>query len=133
MDITTTLGKLVDAEASLLKVLAVKFDQAGGAKVRYHAVKLAKLVAAETAHFYEERNALITRHGTGEPKTILPTSPNLAAFAAEVKELADLPVTIPWGPLTAAMLDPYPEILGTDLVGLGPLYELDPEPAKADA
>lgn len=130
--IPTTLGALATAEAALQHLLAVTFDQAGGAKVRYHVVKLARLVAAETAHFYEERNKLITQYGTGEPKTILPTSPQLPAFTADLKTLADVPVTLAWGPLTSAMLDPYPAVLGADLLALGPLYELDPLPAAKE-
>lgn len=127
MPVTTTLGALADAEAALLKVLAVKFDHEGGAKVRYHVVKLAKLVAADTRHFYDERNALIEKYGEGEPKTILPTSPTRPAFMADLKAVADVSVTIPWGPLTSAMVDPYPEIVGADLLALGPLYVLDGE------
>ena len=57
--LTTTLGALVDAEAALTRVGAVKFDKDGGAKVRYHVAKLARLVAVETKHFHDERNALI--------------------------------------------------------------------------
>lgn len=125
--IQTTLGALVDSEAALLKVLAVKFDKDGGAKLRYHVVKLAKLVAAETKHFYDERNALIERFGDGEPKSLQRTSPNWAAFSAELKPLTEVPISIPWGPLTSAHVEPYPEIVGAELLALGPLYELDPE------
>lgn len=125
--IRTTLGALADAEAALVKVLAVKFGQAGGAKVRYHAVKLAKLVAAETRHFYDERNALVTKYGAGEPRSIQPGSSNWSVFAAELKALSDVPVTLPWGPLTDAMIEPYAEIVAVDLLALGPLYELDPD------
>lgn len=125
--ITTTIGALASAEASLLKILAVKFDQEGGAKVRYHVVKLAKLVGAETKHFYDERNALVERYGAGEPKSVASSSPNWSAFLAKVTELTDVQVSIPWGPLTDAMVQPYPEIVSLDLVGLGPLFELDAE------
>lgn len=126
--ITTTLGALSTAEAALAKILALKFDQAGGAKLRYHLVKLARLVTAETKPFYEERNALIARWGEGEPKSMQPTSPNWAAFMAEVKSLSEVAVTIPWGPLTDAMVEPYSEITAADLLGLGPLYECDSQP-----
>lgn len=133
MTITTTLGALVDAEAALLRLLAVTFDRDGGAKVRYHVVKLARLVAAETKHFYDERNALVSKHGEGEPKTLARTSPHWAAFSADLQPLAAVPVTIPWGPLTSAMVEPYPTILGADLLALGPLYELDPPAEPPDA
>lgn len=129
--ITTTLGALADAEPAIQKVLAVKFDQAGGAKLRYHLVKLAKLVSAETKHFYEERNALIEQHGEGTPKQLQRTSPGWPAFSAAVKALADVPVTIAWGPLTDAMVEPYAEITAADLMGLGPCYALDAETPEA--
>jgi len=121
--ITTTLGALADAEPALQKVLGVKFDKDGGAKTRYHVVKLAKLVAVETKHFKDERNALIEKHGDGG--TIANTSPHWAAFNAELQALADVPASIPWGPITTAMVDPYPEITGAEWLGLGPLFTLD--------
>lgn len=126
--ITTTLGSLAEAEPALLRVLAVRFDQPGGAKVRYHVVKLAKLVGVETKHFYEERNALIEKYGDGEPKTVLAKSPNWPAFAAAVGSIAAVDVTIAWGPLTDAMVEPYSEITARDLIELGPLYELEAFP-----
>lgn len=128
MHIDTTLGELADAEAALLNVLAVKFDRDGGAKLRYHVVKLAKLVAAETKHFYKERNALIEQYGDGEPRSLQRTSTHWSAFSAKLKELADLPISIPWGPLTSNLVEPYPEITGANLLALGPLFEIDPKP-----
>jgi hypothetical protein len=122
MTITTTLGALVQAEPALGRVTAVKFDQPGGAKVRYHLVKLARLVAVETKHFYDERNALVEQHGEGTPKVVARTAPAWATFAAACEALAAVPVTIPWGPLTEAMAEPYADISAADLVGLGPLY-----------
>jgi hypothetical protein len=123
LEIVTTLGALVNAEAALGRVAAVPFDQDGGAKVRYHVVKLARLVAVETKHFYDERNALVELHGEGAPKTVPRTSPAWPTFAAAAEALAAVPVTIPWGPLTEAMVEPYTAITAADLVGLGPLYE----------
>lgn len=120
--IKATLGELVTAEDALKRVLAVKFDQAAGAKVRYHAVKLARLVAAETAHYYEERNGYITEHGEGTPPSIVSTSPAFWPFLAFEQQLRALPIEIAWGPLTDVMLEPYTDITGEVLFGLGPLF-----------
>lgn len=123
--LTTTLGELVNAEAALVKVLAVKFDKEGGAKVRYHLVKLAKLVGEETKHFYTERNSLIERYGEGTPKMISGASTNWTAFTAALRPVSELKVTLPWGPVTSSQVEPYPEITPGDLLGLGPLFDLD--------
>jgi len=122
--IDTTIGALVNADAALRRVLAVKYDKDGGAKVRYHLVKLARLVAAETQHYYDERDALVAKHGA--QGQIGPASPAWGAFVAELKPVAEIPVTIAWGPITDAMIEPYGEITAADVVGLGPLFDLDP-------
>lgn len=122
--IHTTLSALVEAEPALMRVLSVKFDKEGGAKLRYHMVKLARLVAGETQHFYETRNMLVEQHGDGEPKTVSPASPGFVAFMAAVNELGRVPIDIPWNPLTDVMLEPYLEITGADLFSLGPLFTL---------
>lgn len=134
--ITTTLEALLNAEAALHRVLGVKLD----AKTRYHAVKLAKLVTAETTHFNEERNALVKEFGTEREPTaaekarngpamvteVLPTSPQFPEFYRRVRELLAVEAPIAWGPLTAQMLEPYTDVTGHDLIELGPLYELEP-------
>lgn len=122
--IQTTIGALVKAEPALQRVLAVKLDQQGGAKVRYHLAKLARLVAAETKHYYDERNDLVTKHG--DDGKITPASPKWGAFLAELKAVEDIAVAIDWRPLTEAMVEPYAEITAADLIGLGPLFDLDP-------
>lgn len=123
MKIDTTLGAFVDAEQALGRVLAIKFDKDGGAKVRYHVTKLARLVSLETKHFYDERNTLVEKYGEGEPKTLSSTSTNWAAFMFELKALSEVSVTIAWGPVTEAMVEPYADITAADLIGLGPLYD----------
>lgn len=128
--IDTTLEALVNAEPALARVIAVKFDKDGGAKLRYHAFKLARLVQQETKHYYEERTALIEALGEGEPKKIPAASPRFAEFKAKHKELCDVPVTIVWGPLTLAMLEPYDEVTAADWLALGPLFSDEP-PAEA--
>lgn len=124
--IETTLEVLVNAEPVLARVIAVKFDKEGGAKIRYHGFKLARLVAQETKHYYEERTKLIEQFGDGEPKKLTTGSATYPAFKAKHKELCDVPVTIPWGPLTLAMLEPYDEVTGADWLALGPLFSDDP-------
>lgn len=122
--ITTTIGTLVEAEGALHRLLAIRFDKEGGARVRYHLVKLARLVTAETSHFYEERNKLVEQYGEGDPKTVGPTSPQFLEFVVRVRELGALPAVVSWEPLTDSMLEPYPEATGADLLALGPLFVL---------
>jgi len=127
MRVKTTLAKLVMAEPSLQKVLEVKLDKEGGAKVRYHVVKLARLVAAETRHFHDERNALIMKYGAGEPPSVAVDSPKWKEFFDAVTALGNVEVEIPWGPMTTAMVEPYADVTASDLIGLGDLYELGEE------
>jgi hypothetical protein len=135
-DIVTTIGALVDAEPALQKLTSVKLD----AKTRYHAVKLAKLVAAETrVHFYEPQREAFKEFGVEREPTpaevrqfgpdklfdIATASPEQrAAFTARIKDLRAVEVPIPWGPITLTMLEPYPEFTGADMLALGPLCDL---------
>jgi len=57
--ITTTLGALVQAEPALAPICQLRVS----AKSAYHLKKLAQLVAQETKHFHEERDALIKALG----------------------------------------------------------------------
>lgn len=141
--ITTTLGALADHEPALKKLTALKLD----AKTRYHVVKLRQLVAAETNHFYEQRNELVKELGaerepTGAerakfgPDTITEVKPTkFVEFKRRVAELAGVAVTIPWGPVTSVMLETYDEFTGDDMIAMGPLFMLledapGVEPAK---
>lgn len=139
-EIVTTIGALVEAEPALAKLTAVKLD----AKTRYHAVKLAKLVGAETKeHFFEPRQAAFKEFGTERPPTgaerakhgpdpVLEVPPSkMADFLARIKDLSAVPVTIPWGPVTSTMLEPYSDFTGADMLALGPLCVLD-EPKETD-
>lgn len=132
-EITTTIGALVNAEKALSKLSTVKLD----AKTRYHVLKLLHLVAAETkAHFREplqeaykefgvEREPTPDERAQHGPDPIIEVKPEqLAAFRTRVKELSDVPVTVPWGPVKADMLDNYPDVTAADLLALGPLFEL---------
>jgi len=136
------LGELVNAEPALQRVLSVSMD----AKTRYHAVKLARLVAAETKHFVDEREAAIRALGVERPATpdeidrgqlgpvIAVPLERQTEFFQRMTNLAAVSVTVPWGPLTTAMLDGYSAVTGRDCIELGPLYELDPnDPAQNEA
>lgn len=134
--ISTTIGALVDAEAALARLTAVKLD----AKTRYHAVKLARLVNAETKeHFQEPRlqafkDFAVKRDPTPSeraqygPESIydiaLAKPDAIEAFGARIKELREVPVVIPWGCITSTMLENYPEFTAADCLALGPLFEL---------
>lgn len=135
--IVTTIGELVQAEPALTRLIAVKLD----AKTRYHAMKLAKLVAAETKeHFYdpqleafkefgvetEPTPAQVRQFGPDKLFDIATASPEKrAAFTARIKDLRNVSVTIDWGAITSAMVENYPEFTGADCLALGPLFELE--------
>lgn len=139
LQIETTIGALVEAGPALSRLIALPL----GAKVRYHAVKLMKLVSAETQeHFFQPRLDAIKAFGVereptareraqnGPGKILEVTPEHIPAFLARAKELADVPCVIPWGPITVEMLEPYDAFTGADMLALGPLFELDP-PATA--
>lgn len=118
--IATTLGVLVQAEPALQPICAVKLS----AKSAYHLQKLARLVAAETAHFHEARNGYIKELGIASldgSVSIAPDSPALPEFVARVKELIAVPVEIPWGPITLTMLGDA-TVSAAELQALGPLF-----------
>ena len=125
--IETTLNRLVEAEGALMRLLSVKFDKPNGAKVRHHVVKLARFVREELTHFHEERNDAIDRFGEGDPKSVFPTSARWREYVEAINALGAVPVTIPWGPVTNAMVEPYPDVTASDLVLLGPLFSDDEE------
>jgi len=131
--IETTIGALADAEPALERVAAQKLD----AKARYHVVKLARLVKAEVqTHFHEPRQEAFKEFGTerepteaerakqqGPQKVLEVIGDKLVPFRARVKDLCDVPSTIPWGPITAAMVEGCAEITALDLLALGPLFD----------
>lgn len=132
--IETTIGALAEAEPALARVLAIKLD----AKTRYHAMKLAKLVRSEVAdHLEAPRQALFQTLGVERqptdaerarsgPSPVREVPPDkLSDFLTQLNEITAVPVTLQWGPLTTAMVEPYADITGADLLALGPLFELD--------
>ena len=124
MMIATTLGALVQAEPALAPICALKLS----AKSAYHLKKLAQLVAIETKHFHEERDALIKALGNpreGGGFEIAPDTDAFKAFVVQLNELAAIDVTIPWSPITLAMLGDA-TVSAADLQALGPLFE-EPE------
>jgi len=132
--IDTTINKLADAEPALTRLLATKFD----AKTRYHLMKLANLVRSELReHLDVPRQGLfkefgVERQPTDAERAQRGPSPllevpqeKLPDFMKELDAVAAVAVTIPWGPITAAMMEAYPDISGADLLALGPLFELE--------
>jgi hypothetical protein len=105
-------------------------------------MKLQRLAVSELKDFEERRNALIAELGEERPPTgaerarhggapIMAVKPeHMTEYAKRVKELLAVTVTIPWGPITRDMVKDYPDIVGKDLIELGPLFELDPVDAK---
>jgi hypothetical protein len=123
--IATTLGALVQAEAALMAICAVKLSP----KSAYHVAKLARLVAVDTKHFHTERDALITELGTQREDggyELKPDSDQVPAFVARLNDLAAVPVEIPWGPITLEMLGTA-DVSAQDLLALGPLLADVPE------
>ena len=131
--IQTTIGALVEAEPALNKLAGMKLP----AKTRYHVVKLAQLVRAELKwHFYDPRHEAFQEFGDKRdptaaertqfgPDPVLEVPPSkLAPFRARIRELTEVSVEIPWGPITAEMLEPCDDCTGADMLALGPLCEL---------
>jgi hypothetical protein len=117
--IQTTLGALVQAEPAIATIAAMLLS----AKSAYHVAKLARLVATETRHFHTSRDAIIQELGTardGGGAELKPDAEAWPAFVARVTELAAVEVTLPWGPITLAMLGDAP-VSAQVLVALGPL------------
>jgi hypothetical protein len=121
--ISTTLGALVEAEPALAAICALKLS----AKSAYHLKKLAELVAQETKHFHTERDSYIKDLGTARDGGfgIAPDSAAWPVFVEKVTELLAVPVELPWGPITLAMLGDE-KVSAQDLTGLGPLLA-DPD------
>jgi hypothetical protein len=117
--VVTTLGALVTAQPALASICQLRLS----AKSAYHLKKLAQLVAQETKHFHEERDALIKELGTARPDggfELKPDSDQFPVFVAKVNELAAVDVSLPWGPITLAMLGDE-KVSAQELTALGPL------------
>jgi hypothetical protein len=125
--IQTTLGALVQAEPALQAICALSL----AAKAAYHVKKLAQLVAQETAHFHAERDRAIRELGTARDGGGYEIKPDgdtvidgqnaaLQAFQRRVTDLAAVPVTIAWGPITIDLLGDE-RVSAAQLLALGPL------------
>jgi hypothetical protein len=128
--IATTLGALVQAEAALTTLCALKLS----AKSAYHLKKLAALVTVELKHYHAERDQYIRTHGTPREDgsvTIGPHADAWPAFVAQMNDLAAVPVEIQCGPITLAMIGDE-KVCAADLLALGPLVA-DDEERNADA
>ena len=132
--IVTTLGELADAEPTLQMALSVKVD----AKLRYHLLKLAGLVRQETKNFWKireeiykdlgkERLATPVEVARGVPGSVWDVPPEKRKELQErLSPLRLQPITLPWEPISGAEVEPYVEMTGEILFGLGPLFQLDP-------
>jgi hypothetical protein len=124
--IETTLGQLADAEPALTRLGAEKLPF----QAAYQIAKLAKAVAEETKHFYEQRNALVKEYGERKPGggpdeiQVGPTMTTWPTFVAKVSELVTVSATIPQAPLDLTGIEGL-SIAATDLLLLGPLVTLD--------
>jgi hypothetical protein len=119
MPIYTTLGVLMTADPALTAIGTLKLS----AKSAYHVMKLQRLVAQETRHFQQQRNAVIEELGTpleGGGFTILPDSAHWSTYVTRVQELAAVSVEIPWSPVTLEMFGEEP-VSAQTLTALGPL------------
>jgi len=138
--VNTTLGRLVGAEKALGAILKHSLPM----KPAYHISKLASLVAAETRVYYERQDAEIKELGTEREATpaeralgnvtVWQVKPeHLEEYAKRMNELAEIPVTVPWGAIHVTWLESI-TISPAELTALAPLLtESDPsaEPPKA--
>lgn len=97
----TTLGKLVEAEQSL-----IRWSQILEGKAAYHISRLLSLVQEETAQFHKQRDALIQKLGTEREATTLELAQgtpsrvfevkkeNLEEFKKQMEELTSIPITL---------------------------------------
>jgi hypothetical protein len=116
--IRTTLGALVQADPTLAAIAALPLHPAAA----YHVHKLRALVTGEVRHFHDVRNAAITELGTACEGgfQVLPDNPHLPELVQRATDLAAVPVEIPWGPITLAMLGDQ-AVSAQQLLALGPL------------
>lgn len=129
--IVTTLGALVEAEAALQRVGALRLE----AKLRYHCMKLMKLVSAETRTFHEAIQSLREQYGEPTNGGLAVKGEHLATFLKASRELQRQDVTIPWGPIPLSKLPDQAEnrdgktinVVADDLAALGPLVIDDQE------
>ncbi len=127
--ITTTLGELVEAEATLQKISA---REGFSFKAIYALAKLARLVKVETKFWHEQRSKLFEKlafernaspaeepiHG---PKIREISPGNLVEFRNLMNELNGTNVKIDWNPIKSTDLK---GCTAAELVLLGPLCEL---------
>lgn len=121
--IETTIGALVRAEPVLARLGELRL----AAKVSYHVMKLARLTAAETTHFEQQRIALVRELGApradGEVE-IARDGPAWPEFVRRLHEHGAVSVTLAWRPLTLTMLDGV-EISAAELAALDHLVTDD--------
>ncbi len=119
--IKTTLGKLVAAGEALKRLSEKSLTP----KIAYHVAKLARLAGPEIVSFQDRRIVLAKELGEAADDkgswTVRPE--NVSVFNERIKELADIEVTLAYGPLD---LEPLGNITPADIIALGDLLK---EPA----
>lgn len=131
--IRTTLGKLVNATASLGKLTAIQKP----AQLVYHIVKLVKLIQPELKHYEESRQALIEQYGEERPATpeeieqgmhspvtVVSEPEQTKLFLADHKALLEVEVELPWKPIKLSALK-HADLSAHDILMLEPLLSFD--------
>src|SRR5262252_5381118 len=111
--IETTLGQVVMAEEALRRLADQKLD----VRTSYHLAKLAKLITAESEIFNQKRLAIFKEHGDSRPPktdaeraqfgdSVIEIKPeHVETVARLMKELFDVPVSLPWTPVKLGRLN----------------------------
>src|SRR5512142_1510425 len=129
--ISTTLGVLAGAEPVLERWAQFAWPPREAYTVR----KLIGLVAQELRPWHEQRTAWIRELGEPDAQGGLRIPPaRVPDFLRRLAEMADITVTLPWGPIPFAALDHAEDptthqpvkVPASDLLALGPLLD-EPE------
>lgn len=124
VEITTTVGVLVEADEALARICALKLP----VRAAYAAAKLARQVKQELGTFYELRRGYILSLGKDDGKGgVTVSAENMAEYQRLVHELVGQSVTLTCWPI---VLDAWGDvsIVPSDLAALGPLLADSFEP-----
>lgn len=136
LKVETTLGKLVGAGDALGRLTQHSLPM----KPAYHIAKLARLASDEIKVYHDKRQALVKELGEerdanpleraqGNLKVFEVKTENLKKFTDAMNELAEIAVTVAWGPVPVKWLEAI-SITPSDLIMLEPvLTEVEP-PAR---
>lgn len=132
--ISTTLGRLVEAEPALLRLSQQKMAYAHARQV----AQILRAVSVETAFFNVKRQELVKAVGVSRPATsdemargettmLEVAPPHMPGFLAEITQLAAVSVELPVEPLPANVFDNVGEISAADLMALAPFVAAVPQ------